>query len=295
MKHLEGINPAILTLFNEDYSVDYEGMEALLDFLMDAKVNGVYVCGTTGEFPLLALEERKKIAETVVNHVKGKITVYVHIGSITTGDAVALAKHAYACGADGIGALSPYYYSYSEDELFRYFSKIANSLPQDFPVYLYNIPQRTGNRIDLSLFVKLVENCPNIVGIKDSSGSLTTVMEYLLAFREKDVMIIEGADEQLLSGLSAGCKGSISGNANVFPELFTKLWKEFKENRLEEARETQLDIAKIVNVLKYGNIPLLKYALKLRGIGNGICREAFSTVSSNETVEGIINWAETIF
>ncbi len=72
---------------------------------------------------LLALEERKKIAETVVNHVKGKITVYVHIGSITTGDAVALAKHAYACGADGIGALSPYYYSYSEDELFRYFSK----------------------------------------------------------------------------------------------------------------------------------------------------------------------------
>ena len=101
MKHLEGINPAILTLFNEDYSVDYEGMKALLDFLMDAKVNGVYVCGTTGEFPLLALEERKKIAETVVNHVKGKITVYVHIGSITTGDAVALAKHAYACGADG--------------------------------------------------------------------------------------------------------------------------------------------------------------------------------------------------
>ena len=87
--------------------------------------------------------------------------------------------------------MSPYYYSYSEDELFRYFSKIANSLPQDFPVYLYNIPQRTGNRIDLSLFVKLVENCPNIVGIKDSSGSLTTVMEYLLAFREKDVMIIE--------------------------------------------------------------------------------------------------------
>ena len=115
MKHLEGINPAILTLFNEDKSVDYEGMKALLDFLMDAKVNGVYVCGTTGEFPLLTLEERKKIAETVVNYVKGKITVYVHIGGITTGDAVELAKHACACGADGIGAVPPYYYSYSEE------------------------------------------------------------------------------------------------------------------------------------------------------------------------------------
>jgi len=295
VKHLEGINPAILTLFNEDYSVDYEGMEALLDFLMDAEVNGVYVCGTTGEFPLLALEERKKIAETVVNHVKGKITVYVHIGGITTGDAIELAKHACACGADGIGAVPPYYYSYSEDELVEHFSKIANALPSDFPVYLYNIPQRTGNWIKPSLFVKLAESCPNIVGIKDSSGSLTTVMEYLLAFREKDVTIIEGADEQLLSGLSAGCKGSVSGNANVFPEVFVKLWREFKENKLKEARETQLTIVKISQILKYGNIPLLKYALKLRGIGNGICKETFCTVSSNETLEGIINWAETMF
>jgi len=294
VKHLEGINPAILTLFNEDYSVDYEGMKALLDFLMDAKVNGVYVCGTTGEFPLLTLEEREKIAETVVNYVKGKITVYVHIGGITTGDAVELAKHACACGADGIGAVPPYYYSYSEDELVEHFSKIANALPSDFPVYLYNIPQRTGNWIKPSLFVKLAESCPNIVGIKDSSGSLTTVMEYLLAFREKDVTIIEGADEQLLSGLSAGCKGSVSGNANVFPEIFVKLWKEFKENKLKEARETQLTIVKISQILKYGNIPLLKYALKLRGIGNGICREAFCTVKRDETVEEIVKQVKTI-
>ena len=294
MKHLEGINPAILTLFNEDKSIDYEGMKALLDFLMDAKVNGVYVCGTTGEFPLLTLEERKKIAETVVNYVKGKITVYVHIGGITTGDAVELAKHACACGADGIGAVPPYYYSYSEDELLEHFSKIANALPSDFPVYLYNIPQRTGNWIKPSLFVKLAESCPNIVGIKDSSGSLTTVMEYLLAFREKDVTIIEGADEQLLSGLSAGCKGSVSGNANVFPEVFVKLWKEFKENKLKEARETQLTIVKISQILKYGNIPLLKYALKLRGIGNGICKETFCTVTRDETVEEIVKQVKTI-
>ena len=294
MKHLEGINPAILTLFNEDKSIDYEGMKALLDFLMDAKVNGVYVCGTTGEFPLLTLEERKKIAETVVNYVKGKITVYVHIGGITTGDAVELAKHACACGADGIGAVPPYYYSYSEDELVEHFSKIANALPSDFPVYLYNIPQRTGNWIKPSLFVKLAESCPNIVGIKDSSGSLTTVMEYLLAFREKDVTIIEGADEQLLSGLSAGCKGSVSGNANVFPEIFVKLWKEFKENKLKEARETQLTIVKISQILKYGNIPLFKYALKLRGIGNGICKETFCTVKRDETVEEIVKQVKTI-
>jgi len=294
VKHLEGINPAILTLFNEDNSVDYEGMKALLDFLMDAKVNGVYVCGTTGEFPLLTLEERKKIAETVVNYVKGKITVYVHIGGITTGDAVELAKHACACGADGIGAVPPYYYSYSEDELLEHFSKIANALPSDFPVYLYNIPQRTGNWIKPSLFVKLAESCPNIVGIKDSSGSLTTVMEYLLAFREKDVTIIEGADEQLLSGLSAGCKGSVSGNANVFPEVFVKLWKEFKENKLKEARETQLTIVKISQILKYGNIPLLKYALKLRGIGNGICKETFCTVKRDEAVEEIVKQVKTI-
>ena len=294
MKHLEGINPAILTLFNEDKSIDYEGMKALLDFLMDAKVNGVYVCGTTGEFPLLTLEERKKIAETVVNYVKGKITVYVHIGGITTGDAVELAKHACACGADGIGAVPPYYYSYSEDELVEHFSKIANALPSDFPVYLYNIPQRTGNWIKPSLFVKLAESCPNIVGIKDSSGSLTTVMEYLLAFREKDVTIIEGADEQLLSGLIAGCKGSVSGNANVFPEVFVKLWKEFKENKLKEARETQLTIVKISQILKYGNIPLLKYALKLRGIGNGICKETFCTVKRDEAVEEIVKQVKTI-
>ncbi|MGB9682417.1 MAG: dihydrodipicolinate synthase family protein [bacterium] len=294
MKYLEGINPAILTLFNEDYSVDYEAMKALLDFLIDAKVNGVYVCGTTGEFPFLTVEERKKIAETVISYVNGRITVYIHIGGIRTEEAVDLAKHAYAYGANGIGASSPYYYSYSEDELFQYFYKIAHSVPEDFPVYLYNIPQRTGNRIDPSLFSRLIESCPNIVGIKDSSGSFTTVIEYLLASKDKKVMIIEGADEQILGGLSVGCKGSISGNANVFPELFVKLWKEFRENRLEDARNTQLDIAKIVSVLRYGNIPLIKYALKLRGIGNGICREAFTTIIREERVEKIVEWARTI-
>jgi len=288
MEYLEGINPAILTLFNEDYSVDYGAIRALLDFLISAKVNGIYVCGTTGEFPLLSVEERQRIAETVINYVNGRITVYIHVGGIRIEDAVTLAKHAYSCRADGIGALSPYYYSYSEDELFQYFYKIASSVPQDFPVYLYNIPQRTGNRIDPSLLVRLIESCPNIVGLKDSSGSFTTVMEYLLAFRDKKIIIIEGADEQLLGGLSVGCKGSISGNANVFPEVFVKLWKEFKENRLEDARNTQLDIAKIASILKYGNIPLIKYALKLRGIGNSICREAFNTIVNEERVKKMV-------
>ncbi|MBP8961183.1 dihydrodipicolinate synthase family protein, partial [Patescibacteria group bacterium] len=84
------------------------------------------------------------------------------------------------------------------------------------------------------------------------------------------------------------------GNANVFPEVFVKLWKEFKENKLKEARETQLTIVKISQILKYGNIPLLKYALKLRGIGNGICREAFCTVKRDETVEEIVKQVKTI-
>ena len=116
---------------------------------------------------------------------------------------------------------------------------------------------------------------PNVVGLKDSTGSLKTIVEYMLAIDDPGFDVIQGADEQLLGGLAVGCAGSISGNANAFPGVLVRLWDAYRQGDLERARRVQLELSEIALTLGYGNVPMLKEALRQLGIGTGRCRQPF--------------------
>ncbi|BAS28049.1 dihydrodipicolinate synthase family protein [Limnochorda pilosa] len=228
----------------------------------------------------------RAITEAVLEEVRGRVPVFVQVGAIRTSTAVTLAQHARDAGADGVAAITPYYYGYSSAELSTYYGAISHAAGESMPVYLYDLPARTGNRLSAQVVGRLAASIANVVGMKDSSGNLTAVSEVLAATQDADFDVLQGADEQLLPALSIGCKGSVSGHANAFPDLYVHLWEAFRSGDLEAARSWQRDVARVAHELGYGSVPAIKEALRAQGFGNGLCRPPLLP-SDEESRQGI--------
>ena len=263
-----GIIPALLTPINNKNMVDLEKLKKLVNFLVEKGVNGLYPCGTTGEGPLLSAEERKRIAEVVIDEVGEKIRVMIHTGAINFNEVIELSKHAEDIGANAIGVVSPFYYKYDEEALFQFYSKVAKSV--DIPVYLYNIPPLTGNWIYIDVVEHLVKEHSNIVGIKDTSGDI----KYILSIKARlgdEIDILVGSESILMPGLLAGSVGGISGLANAFPELVVGIYKEFSKGNLDKAWELQFKLDQVSKLIDSKNfIAYLKGVLVYRGIDIGL-------------------------
>src|SRR5919202_653682 len=176
---LGGVVPPLVTPFADEAAerLDHGALAALCDFLIDAGVHGLYPCGTTGENALLTTAERTAVAETVVRAARGRVPVFVHVGAAGTAETVELARHAQEIGADGVGAITPYYYAYTDDDLRRHYVAAAEAAAP-LPFYLYNLPSNARNRVSPSLAAELFRDVPNVVGIKDSSGDLEALRAF---------------------------------------------------------------------------------------------------------------------
>lgn len=282
MRLLEGVVVAHTTPFYEDESVDYDSLRKYTKFIINKGVHGIFVCGTTAEGLILSLEERKRILETIIEEGKEKLTIIAHCGTINLKDTMELIDHAKKVGSDGAGIVSPFYYSYTERELYNYFAIIAREF-RDFPLYLYNIPSLTKNELSVSLVSKLSYDFENIVGIKDSSGNFSTILGYIYNTR-KDFIIITGYDRAFFPCLLMGGKGTVSGPAGVFPEIFVKIYNAFKKEDYELCKELQKKQTKLSLALyDGGNLPVLKRALEFRGIGKGYMRKPFLPLDEEES------------
>src|SRR4029079_3162095 len=194
------------------------------------------VGGTTGEFPLLSTAERQRVAEVVVARTAGKVPVVIHAGAPSTREAIQLARHAQDIGAPAIAVVAPYFFPLPDDALVAHYVAVATAVPR-LPVLLYNIPQRTGNELLPRIAAEIVRRCPNVIGIKDSSGNLSQTIEYR-ALRP-DFQIAPGADGLLVAGLATGIEASVSGNANVFPELAVAVFDAWWSGDQPAARAAQ--------------------------------------------------------
>jgi 4-hydroxy-tetrahydrodipicolinate synthase len=213
----------------------------------------------------LTLEERSRLAELVVEAAGKRVPVIVHAGAATTADSVALAQHAYHVGADAAAVVTPYYFRLSEEALLRHFEQVAVQVPV-LPMYLYNIPQCTGNAISAGLVARLVERCPNIVGMKDSSGSLTTLVTSLTLHDGRFNAAI-GNDSLILAGIAVGIGACVSGNANVVPELLVALYNAASLGDLALARRLQRQVDALSHILgDGGDLSLFKAILARRGV-----------------------------
>lgn len=265
---LKGVVVPLLTPFDEQGRVDEQALERLVEFLIEAGVHSLNPCGTTGEGLLLDMTERRRVAERTVSAARGRIPVLVQTGAPTTEATIALTRHAREIGAAAANIVSPFYYRYDEAALVQHYVAVADSVPE-LPIYLYNIPQLTGNALTVTIVTEIARRCPNVIGLKDSSGSLLQIID-MVAVSNNHFQVAIGADGLILSGLSAGVQAAISGNANVFPEVFVNLFKQFWSGDWAGAQAEQARIQHIRRILKDGqDLSLFKAVLAWRGIPVG--------------------------
>ena len=285
MKKLYGVVTAMVTPFNEDETIRVEAIRQHVDFLIDKGINCLYPLGTTGEMMLMNVEERKLVAETVVDQCAHRIPVFIHVGAMKTKDACELARHACEIGADGIGAVSPAFYGATDVSLYDYYAAIAKSVPEDFPVYLYNIPQCSSNDLPVAVADRLARDFKNIVGIKYSFADMCRTLDYLKV-NDGDFSVLHGCDKLINALMAMGCDGVVSGVSSVYPELFVAVYQACKRGDWDEAREKQRLANEVVDILKGGaSMGHFKEALKLRGIDAGYVRGPLHNLTEDEIIE----------
>lgn len=266
MKLMHGVINAMTTPFNEDGSVDIESLKKQVDFQIEKGVDCLYPLGTTGEMYLLSTEERKLVAKTVVEHANGRAIVYIHVGAMTTAEAIELAKHAESIGADGIGAVTPSYFGCSDRAIIQYYKDISDAVSADFPIYLYSIPQCSGNDIQPVVAQTIANQCKNVVGIKYSYPDMVRILNYI-NINNGDFSVLVGPDKLFLAGLVSGAKGVVSGCAGPMPEPFVAIYKLYKEGKLLEARDMQRTAIKVIDIIRAGSdMGLFKEVLRRRGV-----------------------------
>ena len=268
---LEGVVVPLLTPFDAAGPVNGAMLGALIDRLVDAGVHGLFAAGTTGEGPLLSEAERRLVAETAVRAARGRVPVLVQAGTLTTEASIAAVRHARACGAAAAAVLCPYYFRLPDEALVDHFCTIAASVP-DYPIVLYNIPQLTGNSISPAITSAVARRCANVVGEKDSGSDLNAIVAKRRT-RDGDFQVLIGNEGLILPGLVSGIRASVSGSANIWPELFVALFDAFREGDLRKAQSLQEHIDRLRALLRDGaDISLLKGLLGFRGIAAGPVR-----------------------
>jgi N-acetylneuraminate lyase len=261
MTTLGGILPALVTPLADDGTVDITALEQLLERVYSAGVDGVYVCGSTGEGLLLPAADRRKIVEAAVrNSPRGK-HVIVHVGAWSFAETDALARHAARSGASAISSLRPAGASYQET--LEYYRTLAAAT--DLPFFAYYFPANSAEALSLD---QLEEICalPGVAGLKFTDYNL-----YVLSLLVREGKIVfNGRDEVLAAGLLFGAHGGIGSIYNLVPGWFVELYAHARAGRWAEARAVQDRINDLIRVLlRFPFLPALKRVLSWDGIPCG--------------------------
>jgi 4-hydroxy-tetrahydrodipicolinate synthase len=269
-----GVNPALVTPFAKDQSVDEEAFRDLIRHVID-DVDGLVPCGTTGEFNYLTPEENRKLVQIAVEEAQGK-PVIAGTGAAGTKQAIELARSAQEAGATACLVVTPFFLHPSDKGIFQHFREIAGAVP-DLPIILYNIPQV----VDAYLPRRVVEDLadiPSIVGLKDSSGNLTYTME-VLEYAGDRINVLIGHDEVVLNALAGGASGMILASAQVYPEIWQQVLDAVQRGDLETARRLQRRVQKLSRIFcRYGGGVAVKQALGMMGINAGRPRSPLKSV-----------------
>jgi len=269
---LEGVFAAMVTPFSDDGSrISVERLEGYVEFLISRKVSGLFALGTTGEWPLLSVEERRLACETLVRSVGGRVPLIVHCGANSTEVASELARHARGLGVAAISIIAPGFYPHDDDALVDHFTAVARSAP-DTPVFLYNIPSLTLNDITPETALRAASLNPNIIGIKYSGDDTVRFHSYRRRLGP-DFSLFCGNDSMASAWLGEGADGLVSGNASAFPEMLVRLYAAFRRGDGAAGLEGQAELDEIIaNRDESRELSLFKHSLAFRGVEVGDVR-----------------------
>jgi 4-hydroxy-tetrahydrodipicolinate synthase len=265
-----GLYTAIVTPFTVNENVDEQALKKLIDFNLAGGVDGIVPCGTTGESPTLTHDEHDRVIELTIEHINGRAKVLAGTGSNSTREAVRLSKHARRSGADALLLVTPYYNKPTQEGMYRHFREIAESV--SIPSIIYNIKGRTGVNLETDTLVRLMTDCPNIVGVKEASGDLNQ-MKDVIARKTKEFSVLSGDDNMTLPLIKAGGDGVISVASNIIPDRMARLVKLALAGKMAEAEALEKEIAPLfaVEFVETNPIPI-KYMLSLKGMCNEVYR-----------------------
>lgn len=229
----KGIFPAFYACYDDEGNISPERVRTFTEYLIEKKVSGVYVGGSSGECIYQSVEDRKAVLENVMAQAKGRLVVIAHVACNNTADSQELAKHAESLGVDAIAAIPPIYFHLPERAIAKYWNDISAAAPNtDFVIY--NIPQLAGVALSSSLLREMLKN-PRVIGVKNSSMPIQDIEMW----RDEGCIVFNGPDEQLLSGLAAGACGGIGGTYAAMPELYEAIFDMVRNCEIEKARLIQ--------------------------------------------------------
>ena len=263
-----GVIPPVATILNKDGRLDEKGMATLIDFLIDSKVDGLFFLGSGGEFASMSIELRKEVAEFTTRYVNGRVPVVIGTGTPSTKETIALSLHAKEVGADGLVIINPYYYKLTEESLFQHFTEIAENV--DLPIILYNFPEMTGQDLSPEMVLKLVQQNPNIIGIKETVVSVGHTREMIRTVKAEkpSFAVFCGYDDHFFNTLALGGDGSIGLTANFAPEIQVGIYQAFKDGNFDQAITLHRQLASLLELYKLNSpfMNVVKEAMVWRGM-----------------------------
>jgi len=275
---IKGVLPALITPLNKEGKLDADAMQRVIEAQLKEGAYGFYVLGATGEGIILDENTRKEAIEVAVKTVNKRVPVVCHIAAMNYAEAKRLAKHAEIAGADMLSALPPLFYHYTEDDIFNYYKGLAACA--DIPFMVYNHSAANGGLSP--------EMIAEIFKIDTVTAVKWTISNYYNLMRARDltngeINVINGPDESLLQGLTAGCEGGIGTTYNVMLSQFVNLYKCFCNNEMQKALSIQMDVNKVIGVMcKYEIISATKHMCAMKGIEVGEAAAPLHKYSSNE-------------
>ena len=275
-----GIATAIITPINE-HGIDYERFGALIDWQIEQGIDGLVVCGTTGEASTLTIDEHKAVIDFAARHVDGRVPVIAGTGSNETHYAIDLTQSAADSGADAALVVTPYYNKATQNGLIRFYTEIADT--SEIPIILYNVPSRTGMTIEPSTYAALAGH-ENIVGIKEANGDMSKIVE-TMALLDGTMDLYSGNDDQLVPLLAMGASGCISVLSNLLPAETKEIYTRFEAGDVKGAMALQCRYHELIMALFSEVSPIpIKAAMSARGFCDNFLRLPLTTMEpQNET------------
>lgn len=273
-----GVGTALVTPFDRELNVDYNALRKITEHQIAGKVDAIIVLGTTGESPVISIDERKKILAQVIEAAGGRTKIIAGTGTNDTKKVVELNKIAEDLKVDGVLIVNPYYNKGSQESLVHHYKYISERT--SLPIILYNVPSRTGMNMLPETVVKIHEECRNVTAVKEASGNISQIA-HLISIKKDSLTVLSGNDDQTLPIMALGGKGVISVFSNPYPLQMKQVTDSMLKEDLKTARQYNNRYLSMMNALFVEISPApVKYVMSKLSLCENTLRLPIIPVSS---------------